>query len=348
MKPYFPIFVLFLSFLSGLAAPSFLLTPACAKEAPACCVCGKKCTGKYYIKDGKAFCSDACLGKLYRCASCGVALGTSANPRFTTLKDIHENDIYFCQECMKKTGCYFCGSRKGTTQLRDGRTICSTCSEHAIFKTEDAIPILKAARKMLYENFGFPNDREIPLKVVTTVEFQRHLSHSHATPNALALHLTEVNGSTQLSDDGKILTVQLEEIDSGMIVLEGSPAEMAFDSIAHELTHEFIRRRFYHIDDPKIEEGFCEAIAAACSILHGFPSLATRRISNDDPIYGDGFRIMYTMLQDRGWDETMKFLKKHSQSVEQYFQSHLNEVLDADMQEHLKKNNLHPRVRFVK
>lgn len=342
------IYTLIFCFMMGIFSLTVPVLQAAETRVPVCTVCGKACTGKYYTKDGKIFCSDACIGKVYSCSSCGTALGTSANPRFTTMKDIHEKPLLFCSECMKKPGCYFCGSRKSTTPLPDGRIICVTCREHAVFTTEQAEPLLRSARKMLFEKFGFPNDREIPMKVVSADEFRKHLSSSNANSNAMALHLTQFSGETQLSEDGKILTIRMTELDSGMVVLEGSPAELAFDSIVHELTHEFLRRRFYHFEDSKIEEGFCESIAAACSIFNGCPSLAQRRAGNEDPIYGDGFRMMYTMLQEKGWDETMKFLEANSQSLKTYVRMHLEEVVDAETREHLKKNNLHPKIRFVK
>lgn len=320
--------------------------PAAANpQIPVCSVCGKACTGRYVKVRGEVFCSEECLKKKYFCSGCGVTLGTRTNPAFSTMVDVNEKPIFFCQECMKKTGCSFCGSRKETISLKDGRTICSTCRESAIFKTEDAEPIQEAAQKMLHEYFDYPI-RSISLEVLSRDEFRKQTEGSRATPNALAFHLAHFSGKTQLSDDGKLLQIEMDELDSRMIVLEGSPAALVFDSIAHELSHEFLRRKFYHFEDPVIEEGFCEAIAAACSILNGHPSFAERRITNPDPIYGEGFRKIYSMLQDEGWDAAMKFLKANSQPMEEYVKNHLDEVLDAESAQFLKGKNVKPKLKF--
>ncbi|MDO4627638.1 MAG: hypothetical protein Q4C70_00485 [Planctomycetia bacterium] len=328
--------------------PSATTSSARVSEIPTCSVCEKSCNrGHIRVRD-EIFCSETCLATKYSCASCGQTLGTRACPSFSTITDIEEKSVFFCPNCMEKSGCVFCGSRLETSQLPDKRIICSTCKKTAIFKTEDALPILQNAQKMLHERYGFPIKPNIPLAVVSQTEFHRRATGTKLTTNALALHLTHFQGKTQLSDDGKTLFVEMDELDSGMIVLEGSPAALAFDSIVHELTHEFLCRKFYHFDDPKIEEGFCESIAAACSIYNGHPHLATRRITNQDPIYGDGFRLMYTMLQDKGWDETMKFLKENSQSMRDYIRNNLTEVLDSATIEHIKKNNLKPKLKFGK
>ena len=316
------------------------------RAIPVCSVCGKNIVNRYSIVRNEKFCSEKCLAERYSCANCGVTLGTSENPGFSTIRDIKEREIFFCSRCTKEAGCSFCASRKKTTSLRDGRLICSTCRELAIFTTEDARPILKAAQGMLEKEFGFPKNPDIPLKVLPKSEFLQEAKNALVTTEALALHQTNVTGQFFLSEDGRELQIDLKELDSGMLILEGAPAPMAFDSIVHELTHEFLCRKFYHFEDAKIEEGFCESMAAACSILNGHPSLAERRISNQDPIYGDGFRLIYSMLQEKGWDETMSFLRKNSISIEEYFREHPEEFLDQETMEYLKKHKLKPEIKF--
>lgn len=319
-----------------------------ATEIPVCSTCQKACNRGYVRVRGETFCSETCLAKKYFCALCGKTLGNRECPAFSTGTDIEENPIFFCPDCMKKPGCTFCISRKNVSELRDGRLICETCKKTAIFRTEDAIPILESAQKILQERFDFPIKADIPLTVLNKEEFWRRAEGTQISSNTLALHLTHFEGKTHLSDDGKILTIEMDEFDSGMIVLEGSPAALAFDSIVHELTHEFLRRKFYHFEDAKIEEGFCESIAAACSIYNGHPHLAERRITNPDPIYGDGFRLVYTLLQEKGWDETMKFLQENSQSMRDYIRTHITEILDAETLEHIRENNLKPKLKFGK
>lgn len=338
----------------GLGAQEVSEKPSAVSEVspktqiPYCSVCGKRCTGRYSILRNANFCSAECIGKKFSCASCGVTLGVGENAAFSTLKDIQEKELLFCGTCMEKPGCTFCGSRKETALLPDKRTACATCRSLAVFKTEDARPILESVQKMLAERFGFPVNPSIPLKVLPYEEFHQHRKDHSSRSDALALHLTEISGHTWLSDDGKTLYVEMNSLDSGMLVLEGAPGPLVFDAIAHELTHEFLRRKFYHFADAKIEEGFCESIAAACSIFNGHPTLALRRIGNPDPVYGDGFRLIYPMLQDQGWEAVMEFLGKNSQPMKEYVREHIHEMLDSETAEFIRKNKLRPKLKFEK
>ncbi|MBE6425590.1 MAG: protein DA1 [Planctomycetaceae bacterium] len=328
--------------------PSAVSEASPKPQLPYCSVCGKRCTGRYMVLRNEKFCSSECIGTKFSCASCGVTLGVGENTAFSTLKDIQEKELLFCGACMEKPSCTFCGSRKETALLPDKRISCATCRSLAVFKTEDARSILTSVQKMLAERFGFPVDPDIPLKVLPYEEFHQHRKDYSSSSEALAFHLTEVSGHTWLSDDGKTLYVEMDTLDSGMLVLEGAPGPLVFDAIAHELTHEFLRRKFYHFEDPKIEEGFCESIAAACSIFNGHPSLALRRIGNPDPVYGDGFRLIYPMLQDQGWEAVMEFLGKNSQPMKEYVRAHIYEMLDAETAEFIRKKKLRPKLKFGK
>jgi len=316
-------------------------------ESRVCSVCGKTCTGGYYQLGNETFCSETCLGKKYFCSSCGVTLGIGPNTKFQIVTDINEKKLFFCASCMQKPGCVHCGSRKQTEKV-NGSLVCATCREVMITKTEQAVPLLKEAQQLLAETFHFPINPKIKMEVVSREEFERRTARQGLPAYAEAVHMTSMNITSQLSPDEKTILVEVNEIDSGMLVISGAPRAKAFDSIVHELTHDFLRKDCYTIDDEVIEEGFCEAVAAICSTLRGNPKLAKDRFKNDLPVYGEGFRKMYAMLQEKGWEETLKFIKSHSLTRKQYIRKNLLTCIDPGQAAYIKEKHLNPKVVFGK
>ena len=325
----------------------FAATLLFAAESRVCSVCGKACTGGYYTLGDETFCSEACLGKKYSCASCGATLGIGPNAKFQIVRDFQGKKIYFCASCMQKPGCKYCGSRKETAMV-NGVPLCEKCRESVINKTEEAVPLLKEAQDLLAEKFYFPKNPALKMEVVSREEFERRTASSGLPANVGAVHITHSSVKSQFSPDEKTLTIELEEVDSGMLVIAGAPKAVVFDSIVHELTHDFLRGKYYYIDDDVIEEGFCEAIAAICSMLHGNPQLATNRFTNETPVYGEGFRKMYGMLQEKGWDETLSFIKSHSLTRKQYISKNLLNCINPEQAEIIKKKQKMPKIVFGK
>ena len=318
-----------------------------AAESRVCSVCGKACTGGYFTLGDETFCSETCLGKKYSCASCGVTLGVAPNTKFKIVTDVNEKKLYFCASCMEKPGCRYCGSRK-QTELVNGVPICATCRESVINKTEEAVPLLKEAQDLLAEKFHFPKNPALKMEVVSREEFDRRTASSAFPSNVGAVHITHSSVKSQFSPDEKVLTIELEETDSGLLVIAGAPKAVVFDSIVHELTHDFLRGKYYFIDDPIIEEGFCEAMAAMCSMQHGNPQLATNRFTSQLPVYGEGFRKMYGMLKEKGWNETLDFIKSHSLTRKQYISKNLLTCINKEQAEIIKKKKVKPKIVFGK
>ena len=318
-----------------------------AAESRLCSVCGKACTGHYYTLGDETFCSETCLGKKYSCASCGVTLGIGPNAKFKIVTDLHEKELFFCASCMEKPGCKYCGSRKQTATV-NGAPLCVTCRESVVRTTKDAVPLLKEAQELLAKEFKFPINPALKMEVVSREEFERRTASSGLPSNAGAVHITHSSVRSQFSPDEKTLTIELKEVDSGMLVVAGAPTAVAFDSIVHELTHDFLRRDLYFIDDPLIEEGFCEAIAAICSTIHGNPQLAKNRFTSELPVYGDGFRKMIGMLREKGWTETLNFIKSHSLTHEEYVRKNLLTCINEGHAEIIKKKKVMPKIVFGK
>ena len=316
-------------------------------ESHICSICGKACKGKYYQLEDEIFCSETCLGKKYSCASCGAILGIGQNARFQITKDFQGKEIYFCATCMQKPGCTYCGSHKEIAMV-NGEPLCASCRESIITTTKEAIPILKEAQEMLAKNFNFPVNPSLKREVVSREEFERRTASSSLPPNVGAVHITNSSVLSQFSPDEKVLTIELEEIDSGMLVVSGAPRAVVFDSIVHELTHDFLRGYCYYIDDPIIEEGFCEAIAGICSTLHGNPQLTQNRFTNETPVYGEGFRKMFGMLKEEGWVETLNFIKSHSLTRKEYISKNLLTCINKSHADIIRKKKQKPKIVFGK
>ena len=96
-------------------------------------------------------------------------------------------------------------------------------------------------------------------------------------------------------------TVKIEDEDSfhtedrcSIRIVKCLPADILRDVLAHEIAHHWLH---HHISVSRTEfqeEGFAEWVAFCISRQAGYDRAVLGHTQNDDPIYGDGFRSIWT------------------------------------------------------
>ncbi len=93
-------------------------------------------------------------------------------------------------------------------------------------------------------------------------------------------------------------------------VLKNTPKDRLIDALAHELTHDHIRHNVGEVKNLANEEGFCELVAALYNKAKGQGYLNTLKMTNPDPVYGDGFRKMLKIYQtNHSLAKTLQYVK---------------------------------------
>ena len=89
-------------------------------------------------------------------------------------------------------------------------------------------------------------------------------------------------------------------------LLDTLTIERAGQVLAHELTHDYLFHHLGRTNNQAVCEGICEAIAAEWLLSQGKVADYEAKKQNPDPIYGEGFRLIYPQLKRRGFKKMLE------------------------------------------
>ncbi|MBR2509120.1 MAG: hypothetical protein IKB71_05170 [Lentisphaeria bacterium] len=282
-----------------------------ATTVPKCEYCKKPCTKGAFTFFKKYYCSKKCLNQVARCQSCSQST--------TKLRIIINQDgtkIMLCRNCANQPKCYFCVLPYRTQQLNDGRWICFNCRKTAVTDPAAVQKHFKNVRNLLHKLFGFDPNHKIELHILTLPQLEKESKSLYRIQGGgrMALMRYEYEIQEKSNFHGK-KTRKLTKQRCRMFVLSHTPLDLLKDAIAHELTHDYLRHNAGNISDLKIEEGFAEAIAAKYNDAVKKSHLNKRKQNNPDEVYGGGYRTMSKMLKERGFAQTMKYIKSRAKPI---------------------------------
>lgn len=210
--------------------------------------------------------------------------------------------ILKCQSCAR-----FMIDGPGSAHLRypDGRMMCASCQKTAIHDLDEAGAIMKDVVILLGAE-GIDITPEIKMRLVTLDELSR-LSDGF-TPDQMGITIFKkqsIAGGYWSNSDYKIC------------ILFGLPAYHFRVIMAHELMHVWL---FKNGRADKIELTLCEGSCnyASYLILSRDKSekgqlLLERFVTDDDPVYGEGFRKTRDFIDKVGIEAWLEYLTKYSQ-----------------------------------
>lgn len=260
-----------------------------------CASCGEAIDdGHYHTVDGATFHVSCYRERIApRCANCRQPLS-----HVYMTNDWGER---FCESHLDEwPRCTFCGRLAPGDDAATAHPRCRACAAVAI---ED--PDL--AQRLLGTLIGWLRDEGVTLD--RPVRFLAQLVERHDLtdpdpdkPDALGRAYTTQRGN--------------EPIRLELMLLRGMPSPM-FEGVAvHELGHAWLACRDVVALPPWAEEGFCEWISHRWYTGRGTVeagNYARRVETNDNPIYGGGFRRLRELEQRLGFDRIIAHLVAHKE-----------------------------------
>lgn len=272
-----------------------------------CSHCKSPCKDGSMVFMGKNFCSQKCMNAVYKCAICQGPI-TEAK----LLNGPNDSKIFICKTCSQLPPCFFCSLPFPTKTLDDQRNICKNCEKGTINNPADIQKLFQSVRNDLQKLFNYDSKHKIDLRIVDKNKLAE-LGNNIYTPSAnarLALmrYFAEVTEETD-SKGNKKKYISHEKCQ--VFILSHTPKELLLDAIAHELTHDYLRHKLGNLKDLQLEEGFCELVSSLYNQKIGHDYLNERKLTNQDPIYGDGYRKILKIYQENNQDlsKVLQFLQ---------------------------------------
>jgi hypothetical protein len=185
--------------------------------------------------------------------------------------------------------CAFCARPRGAGEpgwhdLGGGAVRCPTCALEAV-DTQESLRRNVPVVRQVTSDLGFA------LASRVRVVFGTEDDLLGAGPDG-AFGVTELRITGARTADATVVRV-----------LRGLPAFVFGRVVAHELGHAWLAQFGARPADPAVEEGVCELISYAWLKRAATPHAETLREmirDNPDPLYGNGFRMVYAAVRHHG------------------------------------------------
>ena len=271
-----------------------------------CAKCNRSINGNYYKKDGKYF--DAQCYANSEAPKCSVCDKPLTGKYLTDLYGLkyhphHENEIHRCDNCNMLISQ---NTTKGGVKYSDGRYICNICKKKAVTtETEYTRSLSKIISGL--KNYGLNiNLNNVEVHAVDRNKL-KNVSDGKYSNSARGYCLTTVKESNWG------LSSKITKSHS-IYVLDKVPPKYIEATLAHELMHVWINENVEHKLSSKLEEGSCNFIAY--TYMKSDYSVDAQNIikqmkDNPDPIYGDGFRKVYSNFKGKYLSELLNYLKRY-------------------------------------
>lgn len=291
-----------------------------------CSVCGNNIHGRYFTVNGKTFCSKKCFrstlpkcsecnavldkryfkknGKLYcqkcfdktipDCSMCGIKL----RGRYANI-----GGRFYCMDCAGKARCFSCQRPADGGELSDGRHVCKECMRDPVTSLDDLNRIRKNVSALLDRHLDIKTPPEVEIEIV---DFQTLKKKSPHYSEGIELGLFEYKCKIMTRVTRNIFTgkeeTQVKKTDERYIIyiLSHLPRNKAKEVMAHELAHAWMQKNYSGIKDLKVREGWSQYVAHRANTLMGQEGLNNYIETNRDPIYGDGYRQIRELADEKG------------------------------------------------
>ncbi len=268
--------------------------PGCFKDKIElrCAVCGKPING-VYAKDKQGVYHESCFreARLEKCIICRLpidgdhvvdAWGQSAHP-------VHQGQkVMMCDSC----GRIISPESRNGFRYKDGRLICGICKKTEVTKGTDVSSLMAELSKMLGSVGIGPVSSRIP---VTLVDRTTLIRESRGNDKENTRGFTK---SIARIENGKTVSFQHR-----IYILNGLPLTEFKGVLAHEMIHVWLNESRVKMS-AKETEGFCNLGIYLVNEKErsDFARVLQNQLEQDeDPVYGDGYRMMKEKLDAMGW-----------------------------------------------
>jgi len=278
------------------------------KSLPKCSVCGKPVKSGF-VQEGKRYCSEECLSTTWEsCSLCGKKVN----------RGVHfgsRDGVFYCPDCAKKPVCSGCGMPNDCVKLEDGRDMCKKCRATSVTSYREAMEIIRSVRKVLKDEFGFYTKHDIKYRLVDLHELKEISKNQEME---LGLYSHEQWKNTEVTSKSR-LGMKLEETTSVTMsdsfyiyILTDLPKDKFIEVAAHEHAHDWMEEKYPNIKVPLLCEGWAEYTASLINSYYGNDYMNEKMKNNDNPVYGDGFRLISGIAEKGGTESVLEFLKERN------------------------------------
>lgn len=265
-----------------------------------CAVCGKSISGAY-VKDSQGVYHEKCYQetRLERCVICGRPIegehlvdiwGQSSH------KEHNGKKISLCDSC----GRIISPGTLGGETYSDGRLICGICKKSSVTDVQSIRPVLAELIKLLggYGIRPLPND--IPVSLVDRKTLAvKSLGSDKENTRGFTKSMARVQ-------NGKITSFKHR-----IYILDGLPLTEFKGVLAHELFHVWLNENKVKMAG-KETEGFCNLgiMLVNMNVKSEYAQVLQDQLEqNNDPVYGEGYRMMKKKLDDMGWANLLSWVR---------------------------------------
>lgn len=250
---------------------------------PECEVCGTRFT-RGLVKDNHFICSQTCLAATWpKCQSCGV--------RSMVWQVLPENNEVYCPTCLTYKRCHSClRPDRYAKDLKDGRYLCRTCQKSAVADNNKAVKLIVDVRDLMQRKIDIPVETKgVNFTLCTPKELRK------ATPT----RYTGQEPGTVTADNGVF----------GILILDSLSEAKFIETAAHQLAVLWVETNYPNIGDDAVKQGFGEWVAAQVNTLYGRAEMNVRMENNQDPYYGEGYRRVKKMIEQKGFGHFKTYLE---------------------------------------
>jgi hypothetical protein len=268
-----------------------------------CKICSKPIEGEY-THDSEGNYHPECYkdNKALKCSICSEMIEGQY------IYDSWGNKTHTEHDKVKPSFCGCCyrviseKTSKGSQKYQDGRVICGICQETEIIEHHQIIPCkMKVITQLNKAGFNY-----IPSMIKVTLDNKININ------KMLGASITSnTHGYTKTTT--KSLGGQAVSKEHAIWMLYGLPKLLFEGVLAHELLHVWVSENNIALDHEE-EEGFCNLGAALIykNENNDFSKVLLKSLDEDeDKVYGDGYRTMKKILEEKGWKELLEFVKNN-------------------------------------
>lgn len=269
--------------------------------APRCGICNEPLEGRWIVFDGKSYHQSCYEAKVaLRCSVCGEIITGEY------LID-HWGNKYHAHHRQEIESCSFCGRLLSDPKAGGGRQfdtdhhICNACDRDAVVDKATGGRLLNQARVLL-EKAGIVIDHDhIEFELVSRQELTEQVGRSNTDHFGL-IHYEKTTTWSLLT-----------EREFTVFLLKGQPSRHFMSVAAHELMHIWLYLNAPDDGDKILVEGSCNyaAFLVLQQLRDEMAGYVIEQLQSDpDPVYGEGFRRVKKLVDNRGvgfWLEHLRF-----------------------------------------
>ena len=222
---------------------------------------------------------------------------------------------FLCKKCSKKPKCFSCYMPANFARFADGRYICKSCQKTAVSDFAKIKRITEDVRKQMKEKLLLSTDHNIDYQMVSLSELQGKTKHKHQGIELGLFRFEQLTEKTTTTRTflGKTTTATEERIKNEsytIYFLYGIPEDKLREVAAHELAHDWMQEYYPEITDLKVKEGWAEYVASRMNLINGRAKMNIRMQRNSDPIYGEGYRMIKKIANQKDPEAIFKMFEK--------------------------------------